>query len=227
MTDHTFDVAQRAVEWREAAAEIIYDRMRMACKGETPAWVPQGNAIFQDAARVAADKIAALAAQPPAAPVETRTALDVLGDPAGHVDAPRSDGQTIGEFYGDPRPQCSAAIGDAVQPWYEIELTKHWGEGVSSDETRRAAKTALDEIKLLRAVPQPVPQPTWTEEELALAFFEYSACDERRCGWEEPGICDCRNDARRAVHMVKHVLPLSFPFAAPSLSRPHHSSEGK
>ncbi|MBR1032729.1 hypothetical protein [Bradyrhizobium liaoningense] len=78
--------AQRPVEWREAAAEIIYDRMRMACKGETPAWVPQGNAIFQDAARVAADKIAALAAQPPAAPVETKHSPDECGRECQYYD---------------------------------------------------------------------------------------------------------------------------------------------
>jgi len=64
--------------WREAAAEIIYDRMRLACKGEMPAWVPRGNAIFQDAARVAADKIAAL--QSPAATALEMNRLSAQAD---------------------------------------------------------------------------------------------------------------------------------------------------
>jgi sarcosine oxidase delta subunit len=54
-------------EWREAAAEIIYDVMPF--NGDSilptkPAWVPKGNSIRQDEARRAADRIANLSTLP-------------------------------------------------------------------------------------------------------------------------------------------------------------------
>ena len=35
------------------------------------------------------------------------------------------------------------------RPWYIEELEKHWGEGVMSFDTRRAAKTAIDQVEAL------------------------------------------------------------------------------
>lgn len=78
--------------------------------------------------------------------------------------------------------------------------------------------TALDAFALAYTAKE--PERRWTEDELGLAFFDYSACTERRCGWTEPGDCDCRNAARRAVHWIKHVLPRSFPLASSVSSTP-------
>jgi hypothetical protein len=109
-------------------------------------------------------------------------------------------------------------------PWWKI-LADNWrgrnGNTVTGDSVRNSCADELEKVAARHShVPQAVQEPTWTEEELAHAFFEYGACSERRCGWEEPGICDCRNDARRAVHVIKHVLPRSFPLASSQVTRP-------
>ena len=36
-----------------------------------------------------------------------------------------------------------------VNPWWVDELTLHWGHGHSSHDTRRAAKTAIDQIEAI------------------------------------------------------------------------------
>ena len=36
-----------------------------------------------------------------------------------------------------------------VNPWWVDELTLHWGHGHSSHDTRRAAKTAIDQVEAL------------------------------------------------------------------------------
>ncbi len=56
----------------------------------------------------------------------------------------------------------------------------------------------------------------WGEDELALAFFDYSACKNSRCTFDPAKPCPCATEAYKAVHWIKHVLPNSLPLRAAS-----------
>ena len=115
------------------------------------------------------------------------------------------------------RAQSSAGMADALGSLDEAKalLALAYKGGSYKSKINSALHRLTHVERLLRspALAQGSSQPRWTEDELALAFFDYSACTERRCGWTEPGDCDCRNAARKAVHWIKHVLPRSFPLA--------------
>ena len=137
--------------------------------------------------------------------------------------AQSSEGMTIddvpscGQENDYRRAQSSAGMADALGSLDEAKalLALAYKGGSYKSKINSALHRLTHVERLLRspALAQGSSQPRWTEDELALAFFDYSACTERRCGWTEPGDCDCRNAARKAVHWIKHVLPRSFPLA--------------
>lgn len=56
---------------------------------------------------------------------------------------------------------------------------------------RRALTAALSDQAVV---------PTWNEDELALAFFDYSACIKARCTFDKTKPCPCATEAYKAVH---------------------------
>lgn len=87
-------------------------------------------------------------------------------------------------------------------------------EGLTDEHTRDMMRDMLASKGLSFAPAQGQLEARWTEDELALAFFDYSACTKARCAFKRTGGCHCVTVAYQAVNMIKHVLPRSFPLAS-------------